>query len=150
MLEQYSKMVDHSDQEDLVSEDDFITLKRQNHGLSDGEDIPLPSEENKSKRKLKMETSKKALTKLTPASNKIIFDDSGKGHEMYELGDAEEFFKAGADVVKEAGTKFAEGERNKLKIVDVADKAEAKEKKREKKRKRKEKDQEVMHIASIL
>ena len=71
-------------------------------------------------------------------NKKLIFDDEGNPHELYEMGDAEEFFKVGPEGVRDAGKKFVEGERGKLRAADVVDKEEAKEKKREKKRKRKE------------
>lgn len=135
----YNKLVDHSaDRAD--SDDDFITLKRADHELS-GDDA-LPASDFISKRKQKMALSKKALAKSAPRGEKLVFDDEGNPHKVYEMKTAEEVFK-GAEDVKEAGRKFAEGERGKLKQADVADKAEAKEKKREKKRKRKEREREV-------
>ncbi|EED79339.1 predicted protein [Postia placenta Mad-698-R] len=134
----YNKLVDHSaDRAD--SDDDFITLKRADHELP-GDDA-LPASDFISKRKQKMALSKKALAKSAPRGEKLVFDDEGNPHKVYEMKTAEEVFK-GAEDVKEAGRKFAEGERGKLKQADVADKAEAKEKKREKKRKRKERERE--------
>jgi ATP-dependent RNA helicase DDX10/DBP4 len=80
------------------------------------------------------------MLKSTEMGKKLIFDDEGKPHELYEMADAEEFFKAGPEGVKDAGKKFVESERGRLRVADILDKEEAKEKKREKKRKRKERE----------
>ncbi|TBU45315.1 DEAD-domain-containing protein [Dichomitus squalens] len=142
LSEHYNKLVDHSaDGAGSDSDDDFITLKRADHEL---EDDALRESEYKSKRQQKTALSKKALAKKGPRGRKLVFDDSGQAHEMYELKDTQEVFKD-ADEVMEAGRRFAESERGKLKEADVADKAEAKEKKREKKRKRKEREREGAH-----
>lgn len=139
-FEHYSKLVEHSDG-DSDDGDDFITLKRENHELSS--DSEGHKEDNLSKRKLKMSKSKRAMLKSTEMGKKLIFDDEGKPHELYEMADAEEFFKAGPEGVKDAGKKFVEGERGRLRVADILDKEEAKEKKREKKRKRKERERAV-------
>ena len=139
MFEHYSKLIDQNETSD--SEDDFITLKREDHGLPSDSEAHM--EDNLSKRKLKMSRSKRAMLKSTDLGKKLIFDNEGNPHELYEMGDAEEFFKAGSQGVKDAGKKFAESERGKLRVADIADKEEAKEKKREKKRKRKEREKGV-------
>lgn len=140
-FEHYNKLLDH---DDVVSDDDgedFITLKREDHGLSS--DSEGHREENMSKRKLKMSKSKRAMLKSTELGKKLVFDEEGNPHEIYEMQDPEEFFGVGPEGVMDAGKKFAEGERVKLGTADVLDKEEAKEKKREKKRKRKEREKEV-------
>jgi ATP-dependent RNA helicase DDX10/DBP4 len=139
-LEHYSKLIEHSDGAS-DDEDDFITLKRENHELSS--DSEGHKEDNLSKRKLKMSKSKRVMLKSTEMGKKLVFDDEGKPHELYEMADAEEFFKVGPEGVKDAGKKFVEGERGRLKVADMLDKEEAKEKKREKKRKRKERERAV-------
>lgn len=150
LSEHYTKLVDHSLDPTLNgagnasdSDDDFITLARPNHGLpGDGE---LPISENMSKRKLKARTSKKAMLKLQGAPKKLVFDDEGNPHEIYEMKDVDEVFGEGREEgdVMEAGRRFMESERGKLREADLIDKEEAKEKKREKKRKRKEREREV-------
>ena len=140
LSEHYNKLIDHSAEgagDD--SDDEFITLKRADHDL---DDAALQESEYKSKRQQRMALSKKALAKKGPRGHKLVFDDSGAAHEVYELKDTQEVFKD-ADEVMEAGRRFAESERGKLKEADVTDKAEAKEKKKEKKRKRKEREREV-------
>ncbi|KAI0664113.1 DEAD-domain-containing protein [Cubamyces menziesii] len=139
LSEHYNKLVDHSaDTNADGSDDDFITLKRADHDLDDN---TTTEHDFISKRKQKMLASKKALAKIGPRGHKLVYDDEGKPHEIYEIKDASEVFKS-VDEVKEAGRKFAESERGKLQQADVVDKAEAKEKKREKKRKRKERERE--------
>ncbi|KAI0356989.1 DEAD-domain-containing protein [Trametes cingulata] len=139
LSEHYNKLVDHSaDPNADDSEDDFITLKRADHDLEDGQST---EHDFISKRKQRLAASKKALAKMGPKGHKLVFDEEGNPHELYEMKDASEVFRD-ANEVKEAGRKFAESERGKLQQADVVDKAEAKEKKREKKRKRKERERE--------
>jgi hypothetical protein len=87
--------------------------------------------------------SKKAMLKYQGAPQRVLFDDEGQGHEIYEMKDVEEVFGTGERAALEAGHKFAVGERERMKDVDVQDKIEAREKKKEKKRKRKEREHEV-------
>lgn len=88
-----------------------------------------------------MGQSKKAMLKYKGQGEKLLFDDEGKPHKVYEMRDVEEEFKerSALDVARD----FAEDERGKLKEADVQDKALAKEKRKEKKRKRKEREREV-------
>lgn len=136
LSEHFTKLVEHSD--DGHSDDDFITLKRADHAL---ENMELPEHEVTSKRKQRLALSKKALAARGPKGSKLVFDDDGNAHEIYELKSAEEAFKE--DDVKAVAARFAEEERGKLKQADVVDRAVAKEKKKEKKRKRKERERAV-------
>lgn len=150
LSEHYSKLVDHSS--DLLGaqeeEEDFITLKRADHALEDGDDDKLLGPEDAlSKRKLKAAGSKKAMLKYKGVGTKLLFDDEGVGHEQYEMEDDVAFHKGDA---LGAGRKFAENERGRLKDADVRDKEEAKEKKREKKRKRKDRERTVSGFVSLL
>lgn len=145
LSEHYSKLIDHGDAGD---EDDFITLKRADHDLDlPASTEPDPEVENLSKRKLKLSRTKRTIAKYGQLGHKLVFDDEGNPHEVYEMVGPEEFYKHGAEAVKEAGRTFAEGEKGKLKSVDVIDKREAKEKEKEKKRKRKERERGVSEDA---
>lgn len=137
LSEHYTKLVEHDDADDG---DDIITLKRVDHDLPDESEVP--QDNFISKRKQKMGNSKKALAKYGEKGHRLVFDEEGNPHEVYELKDVAEVFKDAQEVM-DAGREFAEGERGKLKEADVADKARVKEKKREKKRKRKEREREV-------
>lgn len=139
----YSKLVDHGDAVD--DDEDFITLKRANHDLSDTD--ANPEIDNLSKSKLKLSKTKRAVVKYGQLGHKLIFDDEGNPHEIYEMVDPAEFYKGGLKEVKEAGQAFVEGEKDKLKGADVVDKMEAKEKKREKKRKRKDREKGVSPVS---
>jgi len=144
LSEHYNKLVDHEADEDLFgggggdddnnSDSEFITLKRADHELS----VDLPKSFDLSKRKLKMGTSKKALVKFRGLGQRLIFDEDGRAHDVYDVKDAEKEL-AGRDVLGE-GKAFAENEKVKLKEADSVDKMVAKEKKKEKKRKRKERE----------
>lgn len=149
----YSKLISHDGASD--SEDEFITLKRADHELEDlnsnhqttalahndkytttfQEDLAA----NISKRKLKMGKAKRAIA-TGGVNTKLIFDDEGKAHQLYELQDGEKWFEERGGLVgaQEEGRKFAEGERTKMKITDNVDREEVRAKKREKKRKRRE------------
>ncbi|TCD66107.1 ATP-dependent RNA helicase dbp4 [Steccherinum ochraceum] len=136
LSEHYNKLIDRDGEGD-DSDEEFITLKRADHELEGA----LPESEHISKRQSKLALSKKALGKGGPQGKKLVFDDEGMPHELYELQTKEQAFD-GAGGVLEARKKHAEEERAKLKQVDVTDKAQAKDKKKEKKRKRKERERE--------
>ncbi|GAA5926781.1 RNA-dependent ATPase HCA4 [Sporobolomyces koalae] len=149
LSDHYTKLIDHSDDEgdakgkggaqsllvggDDDDQDDFITIKRRDHDLNEAE---LPSSAYLSKRKLKQGQSKKAMMSQRGNPTKLVFDDEGDGHAIYELGDLDSFEKEGN--AAEQQKKFVEAEKEKLKEADVKDKERQKELRREKKRKRKE------------
>jgi ATP-dependent RNA helicase DDX10/DBP4 len=163
----YSKLISHDSASD--SEDGFITLKRTDHGLDD--DVTGPTEpngpsgsstahyttfeqdlrENLSKRKQKMGKAKRAIA-TGGVNTKLVFDDEGKAHQLYELEDGEKWFeqRGGLSGAQEEGRKFAQGERDKMKIADVVDREEAKDKRREKKRKRKEREKEAVSLRPVF
>ncbi|KAH8593422.1 ATP-dependent RNA helicase DBP4 [Bisporella sp. PMI_857] len=97
-----------------------------------GEDIIIDS-----KRKEKMLASKKQLLKLKGNPSKLIFDDDGVAHQLYELEDEADFQKRGPATAQR--NKFVEEEAAKVREADITDKQMAKDKKREKRIKQKEK-----------
>ena len=87
-----------------------------------------------SRRAQKKALSKKASLSSKGNASKLIFDDEGEAHPVYELEDEEEFHKKGdAEVQK---TEFLNKESAVMADIDNIDKQVAKEKKQEKKRKR--------------
>ncbi|KIL68387.1 hypothetical protein M378DRAFT_21908 [Amanita muscaria Koide BX008] len=134
LSQHYNKLIEHESGDD----DDFITLKRADHNLDDT--IPHVAHELSRRKQNLGNAKRKVLTGGLP--KKLIFDEEGDPHEMYELEDGEQWFqeKGGLEGIKTEGEKFAEGERAKMKATDAVDKQEAREKKREKKRKRKDKE----------
>ncbi|KAI0767518.1 DEAD-domain-containing protein [Fomes fomentarius] len=140
LSEHYQKLVDHGLDADDGSDDEFITLKRADHDLDPATAVDI-DDGYASKRKAKMALSKKALGRYGEKGHKLVFDDAGEAHEVYEMKSTADVFRD-ERAVFEAGRQFAETERGKLKEADVLDKAVAKEKKREKKRKRKERERE--------
>ncbi|GAA5916607.1 hypothetical protein JCM6882_009174 [Rhodosporidiobolus microsporus] len=152
LSDHYTKLIEHDDDSaasapegDLLGgapdggdEDDFITLKRRDHTLDES---ALPSSSFLSKRKLKMGQSKKAMLSTKGNPSKLVFDDEGEGHAIYELGDEEDFAALGdaEDLRKE----FVRSEAERLGRQDVLDKERQKEKKREKKRKLKDMEREA-------
>lgn len=144
LSEHYTKLIDHGADGARDDDDDFITLKRADHALPETD---ASTTYTLSKRKEKMGQSKKAMLKYHGLGEKLVFDDEGRGHQVYEMRDLDEEFK-GRDVL-EAARDFAEEERGKLKEADVQDKREARDKRKEKKRKRKERENEVREGASF-
>lgn len=140
----YTKLIDHDGfgNENDPDEEDFITLKRVDHDLPDSVPPIDPNDASElSKRKLKMSKTKRQIAK-SGSNKKLIFDDEGNPHELYELADGKEWIEGqgGLEGVQQEGRKFAEEERSKKEVTDVLDKAQAKAKKQEKKRKRKERE----------
>jgi ATP-dependent RNA helicase DDX10/DBP4 len=140
-LEHYAKVVDHGASED-ENEDDFITLKRVDHEIEGERSKEL--EENLSKRQQKLGRAKRAVA-TGGLSKRVVFDDEGQAHEVYEMGDVDDWMKekGGLEGAIKEGVDFALGERDRMKVTDIVDRAQAKEKKQEKKRKRKEREKEV-------
>ncbi|GAB5593973.1 ATP-dependent RNA helicase dbp4 [Umbelopsis nana] len=145
LSEHYNKLVDFEEEDNLLNskergheDDDFITIKRRDHKLeSDEEAEPmLPM----SRRQLKL--SKAALAKKQSKGERIVFDDEGKPHALYEMQDEESFLKDGDAATQRE--KFLAEETNIMKEADVEDKLVAKEKRREKRlaKKLREREQE--------
>ncbi|AMD22758.1 HHL012Cp [Eremothecium sinecaudum] len=111
-------------------EEDFMTIKRTDHELREV-DLPhevLPS----SKRALKKALSKKASLSTKGNPTKLIFDDEGNAHPVYELEGEEGFHKKGNPELQKK--EFLSKESQIMAQVDVEDKQIAKQKKQEKKR----------------
>jgi ATP-dependent RNA helicase DDX10/DBP4 len=163
LSEHYSKLIDHGpiDGSSLSDSEDFITLKRADHGLahySNNPDINNPidadAEEifsaNLSKRKLKLGKAKRQII-VGGVSKKFVFDDKGVGREVYAVTDGEEWVKGkgGERGVMEEGRRHVEGERGRMREGEGQDKEEAREKKREKKRKRKKKEKDSLGMGLV-
>ncbi|KAF8803387.1 hypothetical protein BYT27DRAFT_7260127 [Phlegmacium glaucopus] len=132
-----SKLIEHDPASNDDSDDEFITLKRADHDLSESELLPLDLSDL-SKRKLKLG---KAIAK-NGLAKKFVFDDTGKPHEIYEMADPDAWYnaKGGLVGVKKESQLFPQEEGLKMRAADVTDKQEARDRKRDKKRKRKEKE----------
>lgn len=83
-----------------------------------------------SKRREKLLKSKKKLASLRGAGSKLVFDDEGNAHELYELQDEEDFKREGpAEEMRDA---FVEEHGKMARERDIEDKLVAKQKRREK------------------
>lgn len=153
LTDHYTKLIDGNDARDDVDGDgqnDFLTVKRRLSSVSSAENDSDGDAANgekhiarskgvsltiDSKRKEKMLKSKKKLLKLKGKGTKLVFDDEGNPHQIYELEDENQFKQRGpADAQK---LKFLEKEQGVLQAADLIDKQAAKAKKREKREKRK-------------
>ncbi|ESZ95212.1 ATP-dependent RNA helicase DBP4 [Sclerotinia borealis F-4128] len=88
-----------------------------------------------SKRKEKLLKSKKKLLKLKDRGTKLVFDEEGNPHQVYELEDEEDFRARGT--AEEQRVKFLGEEAERVREADLLDKQTAKDKKRDKREKRK-------------
>lgn len=94
-----------------------------------------------SKRREKLLKSKKKLLKYKGKGTKLVYDEEGNPHELYELEDVEKF-KARGDP-KDQQARFLAQEAERTRLADVDDKEVAKQKRREKKEKRKAREREA-------
>lgn len=122
-------------------EDDFLTVKRSGYdpdipdsAKTSSKTLEVPGKEIiiDSKRKEKMLKSKKELVKLKPKGTKLIFDDEGEAHQIYELQDEDKFREAGPAEIQRR--KFLDEEGQRVKEADIGDRQLAKEKRKEKRR----------------
>ncbi|CEP62079.1 RNA-dependent ATPase HCA4 LALA0_S04e07294g [Lachancea lanzarotensis] len=119
-------------QADADEEDDFMTMKRQDHQIHE-EELPEligPT----SKRALRRAVSKKASIAGKGNPSKLVFDDDGQSHPIYELEGEEDFHAGGA--AEDQKKSFISKETDVMQGRDIEDKKLAKEKRQEKKRKR--------------
>ncbi|UNI16788.1 RNA helicase [Purpureocillium takamizusanense] len=148
----YSKLVlDGAKQaQDDSDDDDFLAVKRRLndedldkeagkghiggakviHGLGGEEPFVVDS-----KRREKALQSKKKMLKYRGNPSKLVFDEDGNAHEIYELQNEEEFKQQGP--VDELRQQFVESESARVREADVDDKQLARQRKREKREKRK-------------
>ena len=104
-----------------------------------------------SKRREKLLKSKKQLLKYQGKGSKLVFDDDGNPHKVYEMKDEEDFKKAGN--VMDQRQKFVDEERARVRNADLTDKALAKEKRKAKRERRKERERDLddgMETKAIL
>jgi ATP-dependent RNA helicase DDX10/DBP4 len=135
---------------DADEDDDFLRVKR-TLPADDDETLPTTNELPPtakliqgigkdglivdSKRREKLLMSKKQVAKLKVKGTKIVFDDEGKAHPIYELEDEEQFQARGPANTQRV--RFLEEESKRVQSADLTDKQLAKDKKREKREKRK-------------
>ncbi|KAJ4342503.1 ATP-dependent RNA helicase dbp4 [Didymella glomerata] len=108
-----------------------------------GASQPLVIDSNRREKLLK---SKKKLLQFMDKGKKIVYDDEGNPHEVYELENEHDFKARG--LPEEQRQKFIEQALQIVEQADVDDKAAAREKRREKLRKRKEKERGELVAAS--
>ncbi|QLG70559.1 hypothetical protein HG535_0A05000 [Zygotorulaspora mrakii] len=115
---------------DENEDEDFMVIKRHGHQL-DEKDLPeliAPT----SRRAQRKALSKKASLSSKNNPSKMVFDDDGNAHPIYELEDEEDFEKRGS--AQRQKKEFLSKESATMAEVDTEDKNLAKQKKQEKKR----------------
>ncbi|KAL6866717.1 DEAD domain-containing protein [Trichoderma novae-zelandiae] len=148
----YSKLVlDGGDaaKGDDDEDDDFLAVKRRLNDddldqiagkapANNAKIIPLGGNDLyvvDSKRREKALQSKKKMAKFLGNGSKLVFDDDGNAHEVYELQNEDDFKQEGP--AEELRRKFLDTEAVRVKEADLDDKMLAKQRKREKKEKKK-------------
>ncbi|KAF3935705.1 hypothetical protein ABW19_dt0208113 [Dactylella cylindrospora] len=155
----FTEMVRHSEGGDGDKDEDFLAVKGHGYGtdseasgnesdnLKDGPKyIQVHGKEPMlvdSKRREKLATSKKAMLKYKGKGTKLVFDEEGEAHAIYEFEDEEAFRNAGD--AEEQRSKFVAAEKEKVSAADMEDKTLAKEKKRAKKERQKARMAEEMY-----
>lgn len=161
LADHYAKLVDHDNDQnthdtvDANEDEDFLSVRRQLSNASSidsgSDELPNPLRDVvgkkiieglgkeaiviDSKRREKLLKSKKKLLKLKDKGKKLVFDEEGHAHEIYELEDEDQFKEKGAAESQKA--QFLDVEQARLQAVDLADKVTAKAKRKEKREKRK-------------
>ncbi|EKG19571.1 RNA helicase ATP-dependent DEAD-box conserved site [Macrophomina phaseolina MS6] len=140
------------------SEDDFMAVKRRIPAMEgdadsaavgmDGLDadgkkvVKLPGAKEPilidSKRREKELKSKKKLLRYKEKGHRVVFDDEGNPHELYEMEDEEAFKAKGS--AEEQRRRFVEEEKQRVEEADAIDRDVAREKRMAKKIKRKERE----------
>ena len=121
----YSKLIEHEPASNGDSDDMFITLKRADHDLPKNEMLP-PDSSDLSKRKLKLGKAKCAIARNGTAK-KLVFVETGKPPEIYEMADPDAWYEAKGGLVgaKRGGQLFTREDGLKMRTADVTDKQEA-------------------------
>lgn len=132
LTEHYQQLTKDADDED---DGDFLTVKRRVEDVSDAE-LPALDTRATSKRALKRALSKVQTAKKQGKGSKMVFDDAGKAHAVYELQKEEEFARAGTAEAQKA--EFLGAEREKMDAEDKEDKKAYRAKRAERRRWRKE------------
>ncbi len=146
----YRDLVADNDGDD--GEGDFFSAKRilQDEELDDAAGNPAGAKARvvnlgggqeliiDSKRREKLLKSKKQLLKFKEKGTKLVFDDDGVAHPIYELQNEEDFKQQGP--AEELREKFVTEEADRVRLADVEDKAVAKQKRKEKRAKQKAKE----------
>lgn len=147
------------------NDDDFLAVKRRipaqgEDAVADGDADELAGPKGKvvnlagasqpiiidSNRREKLLKSKKKMLKLMDKGKKLVYDDDGIAHEIYELEDEDDFRAKG--LPEDQRKKFLDAEREAVAQADVLDKETAKAKRKEKLRKRKERERGETDLGS--
>ena len=164
LTDHYTKLMqdddDDDDDVDLSDDDeDFLARPKVKHHIPDldptasssdteaptaaaHKTLHLPGLENPlvvdSNRRAKLLKSKKKLLKFKGNGSKLVFDDDGNAHQIYELKDLDDFKASGP--AEEQRRLFAQEGGEKVREADVEDKVLAREKKRVKREKMRERE----------
>ncbi|KAK3934254.1 P-loop containing nucleoside triphosphate hydrolase protein [Diplogelasinospora grovesii] len=93
-----------------------------------------------SHRREKLLNSKKKIAKYMEKGKKLVFDDDGNAHPVYELTNEQDFKQQGP--AEKLRQQFVETEAGKVKEADVEDKELAKKRRKEKRDRQKQRERE--------
>lgn len=156
----YRKLLGDDVDDDNNDDDDFLSVKRVLN--DDGLDAAAGTTQSTtlpkvvklgnnselvidSNRREKLLRSKKKLAKYMDKPNKLVFDDDGNAHAIYELQDEDDF--RGEGPAEQLRREFVEHEATKVREADVGDKETAKQRRKEKRERQKAREREEMGLA---
>ncbi|KAK9764064.1 ATP-dependent RNA helicase dbp4 [Basidiobolus ranarum] len=131
LSEHYTKLIedDEKEGEGEDEEDDFITIKRKDHELESTAGVVPKNVVELNKRQL-LKLKKKAL-RDAPHNEKLVFDEEGVAHPIYELESLETFMNEGN--VKDKQKEYLDQTLEVMKEADLTDRQYEREKRRAKK-----------------
>lgn len=145
LSEHHAKLVKESEG-DFTSvmegeDEEFMVLKRQDHALDDTvPEVEMEHGTSEKAKKAERKLRKKELQQKGAKGERLIFDDEGTAHPLYEMG-TEADFKAEGAADDQILRRVEEG-RKIMSEADVQDRDTAREKRRAKKLARKLRDRE--------
>jgi ATP-dependent RNA helicase DDX10/DBP4 len=157
-----SGRLDHG-QTDQMEGNDFLTVKRriptdsQLPELQDSDDSdyrklvhiqgvkePILVDSKRAEKRLK---SKKKLLKYREKGERLVFDEDGQAHRIYELEDEQQFREQG--LPEDQRRHFVEQEKSKVSQQDLDDKLAAKIKRKDKRDRRKQFERDQAERATV-
>ncbi|KAK1755921.1 P-loop containing nucleoside triphosphate hydrolase protein [Echria macrotheca] len=152
----YRKLV-VGEEDDEDDDGDFLSVKRvldddaldsaaggAGEGAAEPKVVTLGKQELiiDSHRREKLLRSKKKLAKYMDKGSRLVFDDDGVGHAIYELQGEDDFHQEGP--AEQLRREFVEAESNKVREADVEDKEAAKKRRKEKRERQRAREREEL------
>lgn len=138
LSQHYAKLIDTGPSlPDAGLDDDVFTLKRRDHDVDDDVEDRVGE---MSKRKQRQLLSKKQISKMASKGTRLLFDEQGEAHPLYEMENESDFERRGA--ARDQIESYVLDQKRAMSTADTTDKQAVKEKRRELKQRRQQRDLE--------